>query len=54
MEITQQQAYEAALTIIGQLTVEQHFRQGVIEDQARKIAESRPEASQADEDYQQK
>lgn len=48
MEITQQQAYEAALTIIGQLTVEQHFRQRVIEDQARKIAKSDEESPDAD------
>lgn len=34
MEVTQQQAYEAALMLIGRLTVEQHFYQAQIAEQA--------------------
>lgn len=37
MEVTQQQAYEVALAAIGRLTVEQHFYQAQITEQAAEI-----------------
>ena len=38
MEVTQQQAYEAALTIIGRMTVEQHFQRMVMDEQSSELS----------------
>lgn len=49
MEITLEQAYDAALTTIGRLTIEQNFMRLTIESQAAELQELR-DSSGADTD----